>query len=731
MFDFLLRLGVRWLDRHGLPHVAASLENGLAENGDLKASLALARRALNDHDPGRALGVIEAALTRTPDAPMLWCLKGTSHRMALHFDAAMAAYQRSLELAPDLVPALNNMGELQLVRLQAEAALALFDQVLRIDPHYLEARINRIAALFELNRLDGLQEEARRVTEDAPDSAEAFGNLGNILLRMDAKSDAIQCYQRALVLRPGYPEAHFNLAILQSSSKDLGAAIDFLHMQIEAQGVSAFRLALLAAACHAAGRLTQAEIHGKAALALDPGNVAANMSLAATLAAAGNPAAALDVYARALVYHPAHPGIGSNVNFESNNLPHLGPEEIFRRHAEWAASQEPADLTVNKNWPHSRAPGRRLRVGYVSGDFCAHPVGYLLRDVLKFHDKQAFEIYCFSTSVRPDDVTETIRLAADHWIEAHALNDDALVSRVEDIQIDILVDLSGHTAFNRLQVFARQPCPVQATWIGYFHSTGMRSIGYFITDPHTSPADSRQHFSETPVYLPHTRFCYSPPAYAPTVTPLPLLTCEHITLGSFNRVSKLNEQVLAAWIDILKRVPKSRLVLKAAAFSEPPVCDRILQRFVQGGIQATRVDLREASGHRDMLAEYSEIDIALDTFPFNGGMTTLEALWMGVPVVTLAGNTVVSRQTVSALANLGLDGELAFDSVEAYVAGAVALAHDPARLAELRRELRPRMAASPLRDAERFTRDLEALYRRMWEAWCQGTRLDAYSCEVV
>lgn len=723
MIDFIRQFGVRWLERRGLSSVAAAVEGSFAKSGELSASLALARRALNDNDPQRALGVIETALTVTPHDPMLWCLKGTAHRLVLDFDAAMAAYRQALDLAPALVPALNNMGELQLVRQQTESALALFDQTLQLDPNYLEARVNRIAALVELDRLDGLEEEARRLTEDAPQSAEAFGNLGNILLRLDAKADALRCYQRALALRPGYPEAHFNLAVLQSSSQDLGAAINFLEMQIQARGASAFRLALLAAACQAAGRLTQAEVHGRAALALDPGNLAANMALASTLAAVGDPAAALEVYARAIEYHPAHAGLGSNINFESNNMPHLSPEEVFRRHRQWAVTHEGAQLGVRRHLPHTREPDRRLRLGYVSGDFCAHPVGYLLLDVLKFHDKQAFEIYCLSTSIRSDALTEALKSVSDHWVEAQALSDEALDQWLQATQIDILVDLSGHTAFNRLQVFARQLCPLQATWIGYFHSTGMRSIDYFITDPHTSPPDSQQLFSETPVFLPNTRFCYSPPSYAPPLTPAPSVTNGYLTFGSFNRVAKLNEQVLAAWIDILKRVPHSRLVLKTGAFSEVTVRQRFMKHFLAAGIAEARVDLREASGHRDMLAEYGDIDIALDTFPFNGGMTTLEALWMGVPVVTLAGNSVVSRQTVSVLANLGLAEELSFANAPAFVEGAVALAFDASRIARYRGELRERMQASPLRDARKFTQDLEWLYRRMWIAWCKGEKL--------
>jgi predicted O-linked N-acetylglucosamine transferase (SPINDLY family) len=297
------------------------------------------------------------------------------------------------------------------------------------------------------------------------------------------------------------------------------------------------------------------------------------------------------------------------------------------------------------------------------------------------------------------------------------------VALVRETRIDILVDLSGHTAFHRLLAFARRPAPVQAEWIGYFHSTGLSSIDYFITDPWTSPAQGGQLFTETPLYLPHTRFCYGPPDYAPEVGPLPARKNGYVTFGSFNRLPKLTDEAVAAWSQILRAVPGSRLVIKSSALSEHLVQSRLLARFAQQGVAADCLDLRTGSNHAELLAEYGDIDIALDTFPFNGGMTTLEALWMGVPVLTLAGETVVSRQSVSALANIGLVEELVFADVAAYIAGAVALASAGERMAALRQQLRPRMAASPLRDAAQFTRDLQALFRRMWQAWCAGEKL--------
>jgi predicted O-linked N-acetylglucosamine transferase (SPINDLY family) len=396
---------------------------------------------------------------------------------------------------------------------------------------------------------------------------------------------------------------------------------------------------------------------------------------------------------------------------------------MFALHRDWAERFE-TPLLQTPDFAHIRRdPQRRLRVGYVSGDFVRHPVGFLLRDILRYHDKQGFSIHCFSMVIRPDDVLPELRAAADSWEDIFYLSDEEVVRLIRAAEIDLLIDLSGHTAFHRLTVFAQKPAPVQAEWIGYFHSTGMASIDYFITDPFTSPQGSGQRFSELPVHLPNTRFCYGPPAYAPDVVALPALATGYVTFGSFNRLPKLTDETLTAWSHILRSVPNSRLVIKSGALSEPLVRQRLLARLEALGLEARRVDLREASSHADMLAEYGDIDIALDTFPFNGGMTTLEALWMGVPVVTLAGNSVVSRQTVSALANLGLESQWAFADWPAYVAGAVQRAADVQGLATLRQQLRGRMAHSPLRDAPQFTRDLEALLRRMWCAWCAGEKL--------
>ena len=719
----LTRWVSRWLESRGLGHVADTVDRLDASAGDVSALHGMAKRALGRNDHQQAIELLRQAVTVSPKAPDIWCSLGAACRHGGAFEDARAAYLQALSIQPDYPEVLSNLGEWHIANGEPEAALPWLAQALQVAPGFFQARINQTAALFELGRFEEARLIAERIVKDEPASAEACLNLGNVLVHTGKTKLGIRQYQKALELQPHYAEAHFNLSSLLGSKEDLAHAIGYLQRRLEERGDSVQNLGMLASAYQAAGQLEQSEKLCHRILQRQPDNLTALITLGSCLSNGGDSAAAAALYKRVVDSDPTQVAMGSNILFEYNNVFAVEREQLFALHRAWAQRFEKPVLGQPDFAVRNRDPERRLRIGYVSGDFTRHPVGFLLRDVLQNHDKQQFSVHCFSMVIRPEDVLPELRQAADSWEDIFFLSDEEVVSLVREQEIDILVDLSGHTAFHRLLAFARKPAPVQAEWIGYFHSTGLDSIDYFITDPVTSPRGSGQLFSEVPVHLPHTRFCYGPPDYTPEVSPLPSLANGYVTFGSFNRLPKLTDETVQAWARVLRAVPHSRLVIKSGALSDAAVSSRVRQRFEQRGIDAARLQLREGSSHHDMLVEYGDIDIALDTFPFNGGMTTLEALWMGVPVVTLAGDTVVSRQTVSALANLGLDSQLAFPSIDAYVQGAVTLASDPERLAQLRQRLRPLMAASPLRDARQFTWDLEALLRRMWRAWCRGEKL--------
>lgn len=716
----LLLWGSRWLEKRGLGSVAGSLESHAAHDGDVEALHAVARRALAKQDIEGALAAVKQALNKEPDDPRLWCTLGAVHRHAREFDQARDAYQHALTIDSHYPQALSNLGEWCLAQGLADEALTWLNRALEQEPGLFEPRNNKVAALFELGRFDEALAEAEDLIEQAPEKAEAHLNIGNVLFHTGHGKQALKHYRKALELRPGYEEAHFNIA-LWGSRDDLHRAIGYMERQLKERGDSIQRLCLLAAAYQESGELAKAEELCRRVIERQPLNVSAQLTLANCLSYAGDAIAALSHYHQVIEVDATRNIVASNILFELSNLPNIARREIFDQHLEWAALHETPLLGTDTFDKRSRDPNRKLRIGYVSGDFCRHPVGYLLREVMRHHARDRYEIYCFSMLIQPDSLTEEIRKASDNWEEIFLLSDEETADLIRSSEIDILVDLSGHTARHRLLVFARRPAPVQVTWIGYFHSTGLSSIDYFISDPHTTPSGSGQLFSESLVNLPHTRFCYSPPDYAPEIR---APVAPYITFGSFNRLSKVNDAVIEAWASILGAVPDSRLVIKAIALKDVEVREKITARFAVHEIDSDRIDLHAGSGHGEMLGEYGDIDLALDTFPFNGGMTTMEALWMGVPVLTIEGDTVVSRQTYSALANIGLENELACATVDDYVKRAIDLAHNRAYLTNLRSELRERMATSPLRQAEKFSHDLEALYRRMWIAWCEGRKLE-------
>jgi predicted O-linked N-acetylglucosamine transferase (SPINDLY family) len=725
MFSFITHWCIGWLDKQGLQSIAAVLEAREAKGGKVDAMHAAAKRALLQGNHAVAMDAIAPALQKQPDNAAFWCTRGIAHRLALSFELAHADYQQAHKLDPRDVRTLGNLGEWHLARNSFAQALTWLDRALALDPDYYEVRVNRLAALIELRQLEQAHVEADQLVERFPTRPEPYGNLGNVLFSEGKLKESIEQYKRALEIRPDYAEAHFSLIVLQGFSGHQELVVDYLERCIQEKGETSQRLTLLAVAHKECGNLEKAMDLSRKVIATYPEELRAQVNLAGCLSDSGDPKQAMEIYASLSDPVTSHMGMASNVLFEMNYLPEYSRAEAFQRHLAWARKYEAPIAAPAQFDNRSRDPQRKLKIGYVSADFCAHPVGFLLRDVVRMHNKDNFEFHCFSVGVKKDDITADIAAAVNAWSDVVFETPQELADRIREAEVDVLVDLSGHTGNHRLLAFAQRPAPVQATWIGYFNTTGMSSVDYFITDPHTSPAASGQLFSEHALHLPHTRFCFSAPPYAGEVAPAPVLKNGYVTFGSFNRLPKVTPQVLDAWAQILLAVPSSRLILKAAALADENVCQQFIERFAQRGIDAARLDLRGSSVHIEMLEEYGHLDIALDPFPFNGGMTTMEALWMGVPVVTLEGDTVVSRQTYSALANIGLADELVFSSIAAYVTGAIALATDISRMADLRTQLRPRMAASPLCQSEAFTRDLEALYRRMWHAWCASSRLES------
>jgi protein O-GlcNAc transferase len=459
------------------------------------------------------------------------------------------------------------------------------------------------------------------------------------------------------------------------------------------------------------------------ALAIEPASSFAWNNMATTLRDRAELGQAVFSYRCALWSDPEAAATESNYLQTLQYDPSFADLAIADAHRRWDARHAARYRALRPPAGGRDTSDRPLRIGYVSADLKRHPVGFFLLPVLQAHDRARVRSICYATRTSDDELAAALRSAADAWVPAETLDDDALAARIRADHIDILVDLSGHTAHHRLLVFARRPAPVQVSWLGYFDTTGLSAIDYLVTDAAEVPPGRDDRFTERVVRLPSGRFAYRPPAYAPPVARRDRRAggAGVIVFGSFNNLAKLADPVVALWARVLAAVDGSRLVLKWPTLADPHVAEAIRARFARHGIAADRLDLRAASPHPAMLAEYGDIDIALDPFPFSGCLTTVEALWMGVPVVALNGGRPVARQSAAILGRIGL-ADLVADSEEGYLGKALALAGDADRRAALRGDLRRRMAESTLLDGRAVAADLENAYLSMW--------LDVLSCEA-
>jgi hypothetical protein len=449
---------------------------------------------------------------------------------------------------------------------------------------------------------------------------------------------------------------------------------------------------------------------------LRPNDLRPLLNLANVAQQAGNHAESRRLYAALLEQLPDRPVIRRNALVSLEYEPEMPDAERLAQARAWGdwAMQKAGGLRPRSTLPPLN--GRALRVGYVSADFCQHTVGLFVKDVLAAHDPGRVTAFAYSAGQVSDWVTAAIQKAC-AFREVAALDDAALAAQIQQDDIDVLVDLSGHTGGSRLTVFAHRPAPVQVSWLGYFATTGLPVMDAVLLDEWHAPPGTEDQFVEPIVRLPAGRFCYTPVPFAPAeVAPPPCLSNGYVTFGSFNNTAKLNAELYAVWAQILAAVPDSRLVLKWRTFQDASMCQSVREVFGRHGIAPARIELRGASFHADVLKEYADIDIALDPFPFTGGLTSCEALWMGVPVVTWPQSRVVSRQTFAFLSTIGLP-ELAARDADDYVRIAVELANDRQCLRNLRATLRDRMRTSPLMEVAEFTRQLEDtlidLYRKI------------------
>jgi predicted O-linked N-acetylglucosamine transferase (SPINDLY family) len=589
----------------------------------------------------------------------------------------------------------------------------------------LRTKKKRALALFQSDQLKEAKRLYTQLSKSNPRDADAWQMLGAIEWKLENLDQAEIQFAHALNLAPNDPILHFSIGCVLLAKRQKADAEVYLARAIALKPDHVEAHITLGNALATAGRLGDAANYYRKAIQFSPANPVLFSNLGNVLAAQGQTKEAMQSWRHALAIQPDYVSAHSNLLLCLNYNGSHDPETVYNEHLAWAERHE---RPVHRHALHNNDPDpyRPLNVGYVTADLREHSVAHFFEPILTNHDPDQFKVYCYTDVASPDETTRRLLPLIAHHRSTCTHSNQQIAEQVREDGIDILIDLAGHTSGNRLLVFAHKPAPIQVTYLGYPNTTGMSSIDYRLTDSLSDPPGETDGLHSEKLYRLEGGFlCYMPPADTPPVGPLPLHKHGYVTFGAFNAVAKTNLEVISLWSRILESLPTSRLVLKNKSFSDPATCARYAQLFADRGIDPARIEMIGLTpAKRAHLDVYNRIDIALDTFPYNGTTTTCDTLWMGLPVIALAGTTHAGRVGVSLLSQLGLD-ECIARTPDDYVAIAIRLAKRPEHLRALRGRLRRDMATSSLCDGEAFTRKLESAYRDMWTSWCNSQTANA------
>jgi len=659
------------------------------------------------------------SLRRHAKSPQLWYLLGMAVLMQGRKEAALQPLRRSVELEPGNVPALYNLGFALDELDRPKEALEAYRKTVKAAPQLAEAHNNMGNVLQQLKRHDEALVAYERAIALKPRFAPFCMNRGDALRDLGRLEEAAAAYREAVAIQPDLVEASISLAYTLTLLQGHEEAVEVLQHVIKCRPEATEFYVKLAKVLQFLGRYEEALSALDKALKINPELDSAINLRSGILLELGRHKEALDSYRQGLALEPdglfaMHSNFLLALNYQAGASSDALLAEARTFGAKAARRASPC--VRHDNLPD---PERRLRIGLISGDLGEHPVGFFLRGVIENLNPDRLELFAYASAERSDALNGRFQQLIPNWRDAKLkLEDDALASLIRADEIDILIDLAGHTGKTRLPVFAWKPAPVQVAWLGYFATTGLDAMDYILADRWVLPHEEEGNFVERPWRLPDAYYCFSPPDIALEVGSLPALREGQITFGCFNNLTKVNDRVIACWARVLDAVPGSRLMLKTKVFDDASVVADYCARFVRCGVAPERLIFEGASPRADYLAAYNKVDIALDPFPFPGGTTSVEGLWMGVPVLTLKGDRFISHQGETILNNVGLPQWIAADEYE-YVAKAAAFASNLPALAVLRAGLRERLLASPLCDAPRFARNLEEALRGMWRIWCE------------
>ncbi|MBL0726181.1 tetratricopeptide repeat protein [Piscinibacter sp. HJYY11] len=688
-----------------------------ALRGEVNHLLSIAAQMTKRLDEG--LAHARQAVAAAPEEARFHFVLGRAYKALAQVDEAEAAYREALRLQPRYVDALVSLGIVRKLRGDLGGAVALYDRALELDASCAAAHANKAAALALQTALSAengaddppgdeiIEAQARAVQLD-PHNPVLLRNQGALLLRARRRVEAAQALNQSLTHDPSNVEACLNLAFCLRALGDAKLAIQAFEKWLQHNRPDAAVMRALAGLLTREGRVDEALSWAGQAATLDPDPYAL-VQLGSTLLQCRRVEEALVHCQRAVALSGGRAELYPTLLLGTTYW-HEDPQPVFEAHTAFGRTLKRAE--PRPAWA-PLAPGERLRVGYVSGDFVRHSVSYFIGPLLEHHDRSRFDVTCYHNLAWGDAVTERFKSYGHRWVECEGLTDDQLRRRVVADGIHILVDLAGHTTNSRVFMFALGAAPVQVSYLGYPTISGVPAIDFRITDAVIDPGDMPPLESEKPLCLPRTMFCYRPDE-APEIAPPPYLRRGHVTFGSFNNIAKVTDHTLELWAAVMNAVPGSRLLLKSSSMAQAGNRRNIESFMAQRRISADRLDLRAwIAGKASHLELYNEVDVALDPYPYNGATTTCEALWMGVPVVSRRGRTHTSRMGASILGAIGR-GEWVADSDQAYVATAVRLANDAESLAQWRDGARRHLASGPLFHEKGFTRDIEAALMKAW-----------------
>jgi predicted O-linked N-acetylglucosamine transferase (SPINDLY family) len=686
---------------------------------EARNNLALMFQNLNR--AAEALPLLDAALAMRPDYAEARNNRGLTLESLQREPEAIAEYVTAARNRPTYAAPLENLSRIAL-KMHGEGRLdeaaTLFEQIAQFDPRSSAAWSNLGAIRFQQNRFAEAIEACRRAIELNPAHGDAWNNLGSAQLRLHQHADAERSFRRSLESTPNAVGTLNNLALLLSNLKRYDDSEQLYRRALAAQPNHVGPMQGLGLICFRRGEYAEARQWYDRALAIEPNNSDTLNKVGTCVMAQGEPSEAIRHFNRALEIDPKFVVAHSNQLFCHLYLPEITLPKLaelhrgyYDYHARRFADRQPRHL----NRPE---PDRRLRVGLVSADLRHHPIGFLLIDTFEHLDSTQLEIACYATRHNHDDLTQQLRAKTVVWRDVEMIDDEDLAETIRRDNIDVLIDLSGHTSGGRLLTFARKPAPVQATWMGYPSTTGIPAIDYLFSDRYMTPEGVDRHFAERIYRMPEAISSYRLPTELPELVPPPLLKNGHVTFGSFNNSAKINLRVVELWCRVLNAVPSSRMFLKFRALNEPAAQNRLVGWFAAHGVDRSRLDFEGRSRLPEMLAAYGRVDVALDTLPYTGGTTTMLALLMGVPVVTMPGETMAGRQSLSVLSQAGCHETIATDAAD-FVNKAVSIATNSRQLAELRPIVRERMQQASFCDARRFAGQFTVAMRQMWRHWAE------------